>query len=105
MHLIEEEAVVESSGFWLWRKEITKKTGNWLLVLRFDRGPMTRVEKDVIVFHGEDEARHWFNDIYGQVFVVRQSHPTPPPPKGPTPPQGPKKITHISKKKHHLRLV
>lgn len=56
-------------------------TGNWILLLKYDHGPVTVSRVDKIPFKSEKEARQHFNWLYNNVFAGKNSKIINPPPK------------------------
>ena len=94
--------VVTSHGVF-WNTTEEKKTGNWVIKFKYDRGPMTSTRVTNIVFKQEQEAVWWFNHIWTNVFCAKD-HVVPPPPKSKA--SNVKKLpVKRDKKGNHLRLV
>jgi len=90
-----------STGYLLWRKEWSEKTGYWYIKFVYDRGPMSGRMMDRIYFEKESVARSWFTAVYNQCFLsqdIGQQKPSTIPPPPPDKPKTPKK-------NNRLRLV
>ena len=98
MELVREKAITRVSGYLWWKKEVEDFTGRWAIVIKYNRGPTTRMCRTEVIFDREDEARFWFNQTFDSVFTTTRS-PIPPTPKKTPKPKKSKKTTN------GLRLV
>ena len=97
MELIKEQKHIVHR-YWLFftEKELVY-TGNFIIRLKYDRGPGTRVQVAKVAFDDLKNAQRWFDAVVNTVFCVKDNDDTSV--------KNTKKTSNIKRLKPKLRII